>query len=947
MQEIQKRLHLLQRSEQGYEIGQKLLELDTTNCRFFGALTLAVVINNTRDLFDDQAAQLVRFIEHHVVALYTTSTANGVVVTKLLSNLLLLFIKNPQAYHDPLLSLAAAFGDLAPLPPRVALLLGFSATIVEELSRKQNLPPSIHRIVQESVFPATIALLEVVGQNRPELDEPSLRCCNSWITYIVVAEDSSDVRYTPETSIAITEYILSFFQPTATFSNENLNFTSLNQAISVMAEIFDLNPRILSPASRDRFKRILFDWNQWGANMIADISSGSAADYPDDVSTFTNLVVSFLLVDILQLARSILLPETRATLELLMKLTEASGIPADEDQVSGQMLTFWEDLATVFTDDSETFEALFKLDMNPLPKDVFVTNRNDLFNAVCLIYWQKILVPSNEHIADFHSYRSNVADFFIAVYSLITLPFFEQLVVDVVNSLQSNTDNVTVSLEATIFLIYKIVDDVSFYENQCNALIPSINSIYSAGLLGVLDGLDRRLKPTFVRFLSSTQFYLKTPQGVPYLGPILEFLFLIIFSSDSTLSLVASKTVVALCQECRENLIEFLPILGQILAELLNSERMDNVIRQRLFNAYVSVAQTLKDPAAIADTLYNVLSAIHDRVSRYFMANQNLDGEQEDYVISLLSSVYEVGRACQLPDDLDVLYTSEQSTQVNSFWEADPRAIKPLILLIVEDFSSRFPNSTLVAEKCCLVLRCGIGEPINGPFFFPFDLILQYLTVSMNRQIANVVPNVLGLFEKYIVANSKQFTRTTLELVLQQTFVPNIDFIKSEPDMVLSSIQLFATILEKAPSLLVSLDLFKTSVTPLALAALKAQETFILKASSKFWIHLLTLRKAGKEDQDTVRAFLTTTDAGPSFTRNLLSSFVNSPRSHLEFYYPIFRNLIGKYPIECKQWMAQENVDQTVISKLMLSRGQRSANDILKKFWMDHNGLTDYHTQPL
>lgn len=952
VQNLQKLLQQVQRSPQGYQVAQELLNVSSPNCRFFGALTFSVVIRNSRNLTEDQLLQLVNTLEHHVVKLFTeSSTVNGFIIKKLLSNLLLLFIQIHQSYTNPLLSLALKFGGSSSLSDsQISVLLNFSAIIVEELSREQTLHTSVHKRVFENLFPETVSLLSVVIQRRPLLDYQCLTCLNSWVTYIVVAEDGSEIRYTPEITEPVIQFIFTFFEPASTFRNASqLNVETVHKAITVMSEIFDINPRMLSPAYRTSFRRILFDKDQWGANMIEDINSLDTSEYVDEIGTFTNLVVSFILVDMLQLARTLLSPETSYTLKLLMLLTDIPGIPAEDEPVSGQMLTLWEDLANVFIDDSETFESMFNLETNPVSKAHFESTRNDMFTSVCLIYWKKIRLPSSEVLAnsgpEFNAFRSNVADFFIAVYSLITLPFFEQLLIDVVNNLHSrNEQDIPLKLESTIYLLYKIADDMSFYENQCNALLPSINSIYSGGILDILMGIDRALKPTFVRFLSATQFFLKTSQGTPYLGKILDFLFLIIFSDDSNLSLIASRTILTLCQECRENLTEFLPVLEEILGEMLKSESIDNLIRQRLFNAYVSVAQMLKNPETIATTLLNLLNAIRHQFTAFMELHKSLNSEQEDYVISLLSCVNEVGKACQLPEELEDFYTAEQATQVNMYWESDPLTIKTLVLQIVEDFSRHFPSHAIVTEKCCLILRSGIGEPINGPFQFLFDLILLYMIAAMDREVANVVPHIFGLLEKYVLVNYKSLPTETLEAVIQRIFTSHLEFIKTEPDMVLSSVQLFATMLEKSPSSLVKLDTFKLSVVPLALDSLIAQETFILKAASKLWIHLLTLRRATKEDQDSVRYLMTNSGVGQVLTRNLLSSFLSSPRSNLEYYYPVFRNLIGKYPLEFKQWMAEQNADQAFINKLMITRGQRSANEVLKTLWMDVNHLTDYNS---
>lgn len=912
-----------------------------------------MTINNARNLVSEQVSQLVSVHQHHLIQFVLESqSSNGFVINKLLSNLLLLFVHNYKDFPNPLQSLAELLGSAAPLSDaHIHLLSSFSAIIVEELCREQNLHSSIHDTVYENIFPVTMSLLTLSEQRRPNLDEQCISCLTSWITYIVVAEDNSSVRYTPDVTFPMVHFIVSFLLPDATLRNaSNFDFTVIQKTMTAMSEIFDINPRMISADTRNSIRNVLFSQNQWGHNMIADIqSSDLAAEYIDECSVFANLIVTFVLTDIMSLSRKLLSQESQSIVALLVQLTNFPGVPAEDDLVSGQMLAFWEDLANVFIDDAEAFQALFDLETDPIPKDVFESKRNELFTSVCMIYWEKIRLPSAETIAssglEFNAYRSNVSDFYVAVYSLLTLPFFEQLLMSVVNDLhQKEGGDLLVRLESTIFLLYKITDDMSFYENQCNALLPSIRSIYDAGIIHILTDLPRLYKSTFVRFFSSTQFFLKTNEGAPFLGKILEFLFLIIFGNDANLSLVASKTVLTLCQECRENMKQFLPVLEQILGEMLKSEQVDNLIRQRLFNAFMSVAQTIKDPTVIATTLSSVLGAIRQQFSIYVQQHQSMNADQVDYLTSLLASVNELGKACQLSEEVQDFYTEEQIVEVNAYWASDPLNIKPMVLQITREFSEQFPLNALIAEKCCLILRSGIGEPVNGPFQFSFELILEFMINAMDRQITNVVQYVLGLFEKYVTINHKLLTKEILQHVLDKILIVHLNFIKSDPDMVLSSIQLFAAILEKSPSLLVGLNLFAESVLPLALDAILAHETFVLRAISKFWIHLLTLRRANKEDQDLVKYLLTNADFGQRLVNNLLSSFTSSPRSNLEYYYPVFRNLIGKYPIEFKVWMENRGTDQSIISRLMITRGQRSANEVLRKFWMDANSLTDYHT---
>lgn len=197
--------------------------------------------------------------------------------------------------------------------------------------------------------------------------------------------------------------------------------------------------------------------------------------------------------------------------------------------------------------------------------------------------------------------------------------------------------------------------------------------------------------------------------------------------------------------------------------------------------------------------------------------------------------------------------------------------------------------------------------------------------------------------------------------LLSRIFTDNVVKIAGDVDLIKSSLELFSTILERYPSLIISLEVFRIDIIKLALVGLSYHESFVIKSVIKFWVNFITLKRGRAEDQEMMQSIInaTYTDENPlgyTLSQNLICSFLENPRSNLDHFYPMFRNLIGKFPVQFKTWLRlvlintvgkrNERIDKKYIDqfvgRLMLTRGQRQANDILKRFWLEYNGLVEF-----
>lgn len=965
----------------------QLLQLPSLNCKFFGALTYAVVIHKlVPNSPPEHIQQIIVDLQGALSALHFSKDAQRyqLITQKLLSNLALVFVKFHSLFDEPTQLLYPIFADQGheKQQHQIALALRFLSILVEDISKNEIIDTKVHVVVHEHIYPhllRTIAFLQQLSLAKnllPQLETSSLDCLNSWVTYMSIAETASEVRYNETNDL--TEYLFQHLKPLAAQSPNEMELAS--KALLVFAEIIEVNPRMLNFEAKNRLSGNLLKEGSLGYDLMLLIISGDGKDdFEDAINNFMNALVAYLQMDILKLSKSILTNETMHIIKVVASLTNAAGYPIHNETVSDLLLSFWSELANTYIDDVDTFEAMFEKD--PDQKRSFEEEKIRIFNEVCGIYWKKIHLPPLHILtsvrSEFLYYRSNVADFFLVTYSLISLPFYNSLTSNLVESLANikTEPGLIVNIESILYLLYKITDDSTFYESQASALLPFVEKVLHAGLVPVMSDypnygdMEVYFQSTLIHYLSSIQFFLKIPENKTFLTLIFDFLFAVLInsSSSSSVSLITSKTILKVCQECRSNLVEFLPTIEQILVTILENHEFDSLVRQRMFHSYTSIAQCIKDPVQSSEILSRMLTAIYNQSLKVMTAlPESVSEDQEDYLISLFSCVVEIGKGCQAPEEVEELYTDEEQQTINNHWSEDPQNVKGLITRIVEQFSLQYKplaQNSSITEKSCLILKSGLGEEVNGPFCFALNDIFGYLVVKLKATSnPNSIPYIYSLVETIVIINFKDLDAALLEQLLLQIFTEKVSFLRTDPYMIKAAIDVFATILEKSPSLIIhSPSVFNDVIFDFAMSALRAHESFIIKSALRFWVSFVLLRKGNQEDHDRVSNFISSEVYGKTLALNLLQSFIDTSRSNLELYYPIFRQLLGKYQLFFKRWLQQILIDErnfstknekidtaylnSFIEQLMVTRGQRSAQDVLKKFWLSINGLIEFSNQ--
>ncbi|GEQ67869.1 hypothetical protein JCM33374_g1535 [Metschnikowia sp. JCM 33374] len=1001
--ETQRFLQDVQKSPEGYDVALYLLSLPSTTCQYFGALTLTVVLQSPG--FDGPKCEgLVADVLSHLRILTMDSektNKNLLVIRKLMSNVSLAYLKHHTTLVNPILAFSRIFapGETGPTdaldfgslmtqlsPSQLALVLIFLSILIEDIAKSNDFHSSIHLTVHHNLYPLFLTVydylthLKTNQQLSVDLDSQALKTLHSWMSYL--PNINGDARY--DDIGALVGFLSLHFDEVWADQDSTDSLDAIKQTLIIFNEILELNPNLLSHDQKQALYATVL--GTWGTKFIDTVIFGNHDDeFQEEVTAYIDLVLTILQLNSIRLSKTILEPSTRSILETALRLTAIEGTPYVDESISERMLLFWEEFASVYEDSNDVFETLFEAQKDPNFQASFEAEKRRLFDSVARIYWCKLHLPDPQTYlqirAEFNAYRSSVADFFLVVYSLLKTEFYSSMSESLIQTSfeittganTSTSTNHLLDVEATMYLLFKINDDTVYFESQANQLAPFAADVFASGFLTKFDTpttedpVYRAVIATLIQFLSSNVFYFKTPEGSKHLGAVFNIIFpLLLNGHHETLALLASKTAMRICEECSEHLVTFLPDLETVVVGMLNNPEMDSLIRSRMFNAYSVIARSIENIDEHSKILHGMVAAIANAASAVIrtLGNstaENLSEPQEEYLSSLLSCLVNVAKGSSLSDDAMDEMSEQDQAIYREFWIRDPYSIKQIVLSIVQEFSLTNPalaQKPIFVEKCTLILKAGLGERLGGGFDVGNDAILHYVMALMDITTnTNTVPFIFGLVECLVNVEHQHLDPSLMQQVVQSIFTNKLEFLKQDPDMIKSAIDLFAKVLECKPSLIIYSEVFRSTILQFAVEGLAANESFVVKSISKFWTSLLSMRRGTSDDHMECERIFTSLHLVEVVTSELVLSFVKTARSNLEYYYTVFRSLIGKFPVPFKNCLSStlnnEAFTQKVgskelelfVHKLMVTRGRRTANDVLKSLWLAINGFVEYNTQ--
>ncbi|VEU23152.1 DEKNAAC104075 [Brettanomyces naardenensis] len=772
-------------------------------------------------------------------------------------------------------------------------------------------------------------------------------CLGAWIAYASKAEFDSTVRYDFTSLLQFTIQVMA-------------SSSSSSPAMETLLDTLYTNPTFLKAETKLQLQSLIF--GSWGSQFLSYQS--------EDSDQFARLTILFLEPDITSLAVKLADDSNDDKFDFLLRLTNFPGTPIVEESISNEFIDFWMQFADCFIEDDDRLSTMTKGDK----LQNLHSKSRAFFIKVSQIYWSKIHIP--QELEGFHDefriYRRDVGDLFESIFPIVKFPLYNNLIDNVLTSL-----NGTVSLsdiEASLYLINAIGSDFTENNIQSDAL-ESVGKILDSDYLQLvtkqmIPNRFQHLVYTTVRFVSTIDWFYKSEKGLQYLPSMLNFLFDTM--SMSAYQLISSKAISDICDNCRSSLQGLLPEFKTIIEQMVNDYTVEPLTRERVMNSYASIIQGVKDPStqgAYLEEVVRLLGKLSFEVIETTdiinsTAASATDGtiRTVDYLTSLLSSLSSLGKGMQLPDSADEIYQPSEIEAVNQYWQQDPLKIHSQILEIINNFSMGNPglaDNLGVTEEIVHIFKSGLTETVGGPFVFNQAVIVQFIVAKFHTlQTTNTYPLLYGLYSSVIKAYHREMDVESVGRTLQIIFIDRISIIQTDPDIIQSVLNLLGTILSTRPSLLVSnIDMLE-KVLAFGIDQLRSSERFVLRSLEYFWTKLIYLRRGNREDTVVVRRLFNETKLGYLATFNVLKYLLVTQRSNLEFFTEILKGLVAKYPMLVKGWLTESfreiNEERerrgekriggydVFVKKMMISRGSRAGNEVVKDFWLEVNGLIDY-----
>ena len=577
-------------------------------------------------------------------------------------------------------------------------------------------------------------------------------------------------------------------------------------------------------------------------------------------------------------------------------------------------------------------------------------------------------------------FRRDVGDLFEAVYPIVRSGLYHNLSSNVLYAVgeftnsqvqQGNENAVLNDIEASLYLINAISEDFS-EENAPKDVTEDVYRLFDSGMLQLVTsyrvrGSFQYFIYTTIRFVASVSWFYGTEQGLTCLPAILNFLFDNMMNSP-TYELISSRAIAEICDSCRLSLQETLPNFKSIVTEMIENVAVDSITRERIINSYSSIIQGVRDPQVQGEYLHRLFELLLKHSSDMLARLDSLPKEQQDqakeYLISMISCVSAIGRGMQLPDAPEDVYADAKELEmVSKYWTEDPLQIHSQILQIVKNFamvSSQLSDNLKVAEEIEAIFKSGLTESMPGPFVFPPEVITQFISVKISTlKTFNTLPLLYDLYGKVVRANHRNMSAEYIGQTLEQIwggFQSKID--SSDPDVVQALIGMFAAIVGSSPAMLLCNSDLLQAVLAFCVQQLRSKERFVLQSLELFWTKLIYLRRGNRQDTIAIRRLFNETDLGFMLMYNLLKYLLGTQRSNISYFTETIKSIVAKYPMLAKQWMMQslekintERIEsghkaigeyELFVKKIMVTRGTRAANGLIKDFWLKTNWLIDY-----
>ncbi|KAL4806137.1 armadillo-type protein [Aspergillus unguis] len=963
---IQEHLQQFQKGPHAWLIADSLLTDETTDLRFFGALTFTVKVNHDwHNLADSDARELIgRLIDHYV---FLVNGGERLVIRKLASTLATIFLKADTPWTRAILSLGASLANgkyvaevdcasvsLQNILPalsegQVVSLLYFSNILAEDISRlgTESRKPEDTRRISENLCDAFLILEFVLSQILQHgasggNEIPGTEAINSYHSWISVRSslhlnDTISIdQLTPATNCVIQSLKVPYLSKTAG--------QVLNEIMGWRDSVFTQNH---VAAIREYLTSDL------GTTHIASLME---ADFEEENMTFVELLLAYSTSEQSKLFSQPLDQEHEKVLALLHTLLNAPGYAAVDDTVSPLALEWWTEVA------DELQDSLF---LSEEQKGSEPAKRN--LARAALDCFEKLKYPTPEELrewgdddrAEFGSFRRDVCDFLLAIYPILGV---ELVQVFQTNAKTALADQDWRTFEAAIFCVAQLseaVDENQHADDCLNAIFfcDEFSRLCEDNTIVIPD----KARQTLVDMLGRYRSYFERTHAL--LPRVLTFLFASL--NVASCAPAASKSIAHLCNSCRDALkVELPAFITQF--ELFRAKPTATAqTMERVLEGIAAIIQTLPSEEEKAHFLERILKFFVDQA--LIARTEAAQGSTEPALLRghmVLRCLASIGRGLRTDEVVDLNHDKNENPYPSTFWNTGNGA-RPqnLIMECMRLLMTDFPFDMSIIEATCDILKAGFTES-TGPYVFPPSLTVQFIkSIPLGTTGADTV---MGTASAFLASHSTHPQKVGEEAVALILHVYDAFCRVQEqpelydPELANSGIDFLTRLLPKYHP-----HLFALTYTPqgagqrppviqaisnFTLISLQGPEPIPLRSASQFWVSVLNLPFEAEAVQKTIL------DCLPVLCRILITQVAGRcARSDIEHLTDVLRRIVFKQQGHARPHLTAALADlgtggghahipspeerQRFLSTLFAARGARQQTlQIIRAFWVKCRG---------
>ncbi|QLL32927.1 hypothetical protein HG536_0D04490 [Torulaspora globosa] len=867
------------------------------------------------------------------------------------------------------------------------LVLMFTEIIVEDLTKLQsrkNRMTKVYEIVHEHLYVTTMALINANLVIVQDTDDVLYSCIDAWINYISMARNVS-----PHGRMDLSEMFQNLIRLMCESKEDTDNFVRAEKVLGILANVFSNDPTLMDYELREQLEAIFVGISRSGVTntsrhqwMLQYMNHLVTHEMINELKELAVCIVDFLQVNTLHLCNKLFsnVPTSDISQEssqqyvkVLLQMANFPLTPILEEFFSVRMVDFWLDLADAYSN---------------LPSGTLSPNGSELavgiFQQVLSIYLPKISLQNKQKVLEhdqdqasaheFDDFRAAVSDLMESMWSILGN---DKLTNVLISNIGNSSDNVDIfGLEAMSLVLNTLLADMTLSESpwicdvleSCQFFIQNTVVLFKAGYERENNSaVEQLIRLDFVRTSSTLMGllagYLKQSPSrlnlcIDELFKGLEYCTVNRQGSDSEfkdkVETLIIKAISLLCDTCRSELSSYLPQLFNILSTLLAAEaNISNFARENLVRSlgFVLESQVEGGPEQQGQYILQIIDLLQHFIQRSFGISTIAPREQKNYFLCLLTCISELGSALLPTEDAESPALLQRLAEFRDFWKRDPLQIRSKILGLLMQFTNdpAFCEDSGFVEVSCLILGKGLKLCEDEPFFLTFSMseILSFILNQLPKaNISSSLPYYSYLLESLIKRYRDQISPQEFDYVFENIFLKYYhSAIVDDPDLLQTTVSFVNSVLDCKPSLAIQSSHWQSFILPEFINLLSAREKFTIVAITKFWTKVLNNKKYSEADVAATQALIN--DIGQQVISQTMLGLYNTQRSDLSSYTDLLRAFAAKFPMQTKVWLgnalpqicANNAAHERFTNKLLVTRGNRAAANVVLEWWLECNQL--------